>query len=134
MKKMSTEARVFYIISIIILVGFGAIVIMQNVGGIVLTDAPFECGFLAATGFFCPGCGGTHAVIELARGHLFRSFVDHPFVIYCVACALVDFIIYTVCLIRKKGFPKFRMIFVYIGVAVLLVQWIAKNVLVRVFA
>lgn len=125
---MDITAKVFYILSIVILVGFTAIVILEATGVLTLTDAPFVCGFLAATGLYCPGCGGTHAVVELARGHFFKSFLAHPFVIYIVACSVVDFVIYTVCLIRKKGFPKFKMIFVYIGIGILFAQWIAKNI------
>lgn len=33
-------------------------------------------------GIYCPGCGGTRAVLELLRGHILRSFLYHPIVVY----------------------------------------------------
>lgn len=34
------------------------------------------------TGFYCPGCGGTRAILALLGGHPLRSFLLHPLVPY----------------------------------------------------
>ena len=42
----------------------------------------FPCLFHLATGYYCPGCGGTRAITALLHGQLFRSFLYHPVVLY----------------------------------------------------
>lgn len=42
------------------------------------------CIFQRLTGFYCPGCGGTRALLALFHGRLLRSLVYHPFVPYSV--------------------------------------------------
>lgn len=40
------------------------------------------CVFHAATGLYCPGCGGTRASIALLQGYFIKSFLYQPFVPY----------------------------------------------------
>lgn len=89
-----------------------------------------ECGFFATTGLYCPGCGGTRAVKALLRGDFVRSFLYHPFVVYFVV-GYVVFMVYEFC---KKHFKIFHKAFpieivIYIGVGVLLLQWVVKVIL-----
>lgn len=89
-----------------------------------------ECEFLALTGLYCPGCGGTRAVKSLLRGDLIRSFLYHPFVLYC-AVGYTVFMVYEFC---KKHFKIFKKVFpvevvICVGVGVLLLQWIVKVIL-----
>ena len=46
------------------------------------------CLFHLATGYYCPGCGGTRAVSALLHGQLLRSFAFHPVVPYGAALFL----------------------------------------------
>ena len=147
----------FYVISWIIMIGLVVIGILHHTGLFTPTDdLAFPCFFRSATGLYCPGCGGTHAVISLVEGHLTDSFLAHPIILYVTACALVDIAANTVSLIRSKlstrscdkdehiqaGQPKhhheasaspyvlhFRMIYLYVGIAILFIQWIIKNIL-----
>ena len=89
-----------------------------------------ECEFFKRTGLYCPGCGGTRSVKCLLKGDLVRSFLFHPFVPYCVIMYIV-FMLYE---FLKKHFKLFKKIFpveivIYIGVGVLLLQWIVKVIL-----
>lgn len=43
-----------------------------------------SCVFRSLFGMYCPGCGGTRAVLELLRGHILRSLWYHPVVVYTV--------------------------------------------------
>ena len=36
------------------------------------------CLLNALTGFYCPGCGGTRAIVTLAKGDIVQSVVYHP--------------------------------------------------------
>ncbi|MBS6196176.1 MAG: DUF2752 domain-containing protein [Clostridiales bacterium] len=40
------------------------------------------CVFRSMVGLYCPGCGGTRAVLELLRGHILQSVWYHPIVVY----------------------------------------------------
>ena len=40
------------------------------------------CSFKNITGWYCPGCGGTRAVISLLNGHFFKCICYHPIVFY----------------------------------------------------
>lgn len=89
-----------------------------------------ECDFFSKTGLYCPGCGGTRAVKSLLRGDFIRSFLYHPFVPYCAIMYIV-FMLYE---FLKKHFKLFKKVFpveivIYIGVGVLLLQWVVKVIL-----
>ena len=44
----------------------------------------FPCLFHTLTGAYCPGCGGTRALIALLSGKLLLSFCYHPLVLYVI--------------------------------------------------
>ena len=89
-----------------------------------------RCDFFTRTGLYCPGCGGTRSVISLIRGDIIKSFLFHPFVPYC-AIMYVVFMLYE---FLKKHFGFFKKVFpveivIYIGVGILILQWIVKVIL-----
>ena len=49
----------------------------------ILREGRIPCLFHELTGFYCPGCGGTRAVLALLAGHPVLSFLYHPLVPYC---------------------------------------------------
>lgn len=88
-----------------------------------------QCSFYRTIGFYCPGCGGTHAVISLLRFRLWESFCCHPFVLYG---AVIYIIFMTGCFCRKHLRNCTIQIIpieisIYIGIAVIFIQWIVKN-------
>lgn len=90
-----------------------------------------ECMFNKYLGIYCPGCGGTRAIISLFKGHFIRSFIYHPFVIYAVSMYLLFMILNTIKIFGSKNFRgmKFRNMYLYIGIGIITINFIAKNVL-----
>lgn len=79
-------------------------------------------------GIPCPGCGGTRAVKELLAGHIIKSIYYHPVVLYTAIVYGVFFISHMLSL-ATKGHTKgmhFRMAYVWIAVAIIVVQYIIK--------
>lgn len=89
------------------------------------------CLFHLITGFYCPGCGGTRAVKYLLHGQILKSIHYHPLVFYAVAVILTEFVTYGLSRLLHK--PEIHLKryqeFVYLGVVVILVNWVLKNIL-----
>lgn len=144
---MNQTGRIFYYIGLVILGGFLIVAILQTTGIFVPTALGFPCAFRSVTGLYCPGCGGTHAVCSFASGHLFKSFTEHPFVPYVGIGCLLYVIWNTLAVIfarvatkQKEGaaarqprllpYMHFHFWYIYLGLTVLLFQWIIKNILI----
>lgn len=96
-----------------------------------LSHLLLPCFFHYVTGLYCPGCGGTRAVTALLHLHLLQSFRCHPLVPYSAAIAGVFWIRKTLELLTQGRIPGMRMRagYLYLGGALIFVQWILKNVL-----
>lgn len=87
------------------------------------------CSFYTLTGYYCPGCGGTRAVIALLQGRFFLSLYYHPFVPYMASYYVLYEISHTLDLIThgKVRGMRFCPSYFYIGIALILLQWVGKN-------
>lgn len=65
-----------------------------------------ECIFHKVTGLYCPGCGGTRAVILFFRGEWLRSIMYHPMVMYLFVAFLYIFTRYSIIAYQKKHNKK----------------------------
>lgn len=126
---METE-RLFYRLGKIILVLLVIVIIILKITDMGILDKLPECSFYSMTGIMCPGCGGTRALRFLLKGDVVRSFLYHPFVLYCL-CAFIVFMIYEFIKIHFKKLEKIFPVEIVccVGVGVLLLQWIVKVVL-----
>ena len=89
------------------------------------------CIYRTALGIYCAGCGGTRAFYHLVHGHVIKSVLCNPFVIYSVGVYLA-FMINTFLYkhTEKIGVKKFPILgLIYSGVGVLIVQCIIRNIL-----
>lgn len=90
-----------------------------------------SCTFYKVTGFPCPGCGGTRAVYYLFSGDIIKSIQYHPVIVYG-ALAYVHFmgLYYYRNYLKKERLVFVKeisvVIYIYIAVAVILVQWALK--------
>lgn len=83
-------------------------------------------------GLYCPGCGGTRALISLLHGHILWSLWYHPLVPYS-AFIFGSFMI-TQALARLSRFRYFHGMhfhnwFLYVALVIVGANWIIKNIL-----
>lgn len=126
---METE-QLFYKLGKLVFVLLIVLIVVLKVTDLGILSLLPECSFYSVTGIICPGCGGTRSVKFLLQGDVIRSFLYHPFVLYCL-CAYIVFIAYEFIKVHFKKFKKSFPVEVVccIGVGVLLLQWIVKVVL-----
>lgn len=87
-----------------------------------------ECRLMAMTGIPCPGCGGTRSIKSLLRGDIVSSLYYNAFVTYSAIVYGIFFVTHTLEKVFKgriKGI-KFRLIYLWVAIAVLVVQYILK--------
>ena len=90
-----------------------------------------ECILWKFFGFYCPGCGGTRAVISLLHGRFLASLWYHPIVMYVVvmyACFMISHTLEKIHCPIIKGM-KFHTWILYAMPVILAINVILKNVL-----
>lgn len=130
MKKESSQDIYFYIIGWCGIALVLAYLFIKKVFGFDFIDYTLPCTLYTWTGLYCPGCGGTRAVFALAKGHFFESFYLHPFVPYAAVVGGWFMLSQTIERISKgkvKIALHFRMIYVWIALAFILLNLIYKN-------
>lgn len=91
------------------------------------------CAIHAVTGYYCPGCGATRALIALLRGQLVRSLMYHPFILYVTAGGGWFMLSQTVERLSGRRIRvglHFRYIYVWIGLALIFGNMFIRNVMV----
>ena len=142
-RYMDETDKIIYVLGLILVGGFSLIFILYQIGLFNPVTALPGCSFYLITRHYCPGCGGTRAVMALVAGHPLASFSYHPIVLYSAIWYGIYLSINTLNIIKnkkpscKRGLlahihpMKFRVSYVYIGLAILLIQWFVKNLLGR---
>lgn len=99
--------------------------------GLSLENLLPECLLWKRYGWYCPGCGGTRAVIQLMHGRVWESFLMHPVVPY-VAVIFALFMVTSTCHYVFGYHRRFllRPIYFYITIGIILSQWVIKNILI----
>lgn len=92
----------------------------------------YICTFKSITGLMCPGCGGTRAIVFLMHGDILKSIIYHPCVILFVALYIHFMVLFFFRLHISENIENKKIkadYYVYIFIAVLIIQWIFKIVL-----
>ena len=89
------------------------------------------CFFNVFFGIYCPGCGGTRALIALLHGHVLKALWYHPFVPY-FAVVYLGFLLTQG--LQRLGVKKirgwrFHDWYLWTGLVILIVNFVVKNVL-----
>lgn len=126
--REKSKERIFYLFGLCLL-PFGLALFF-----LIITDQVYllkfipSCTFYRVTHLYCPGCGATRSSIALLTGHPIRSFLFHPAIPYFFVMYVLFMVSNTISLIfhKTKGMTM-RNIYIYIGIAILFIQWIVKN-------
>lgn len=132
-------------IGIIVVILFYSIIRVTDIS--ILSDLP-PCYVYLRYGLYCPGCGGTRAVAAFLSGNILKSLCYHPFIPYFGFVFLIFMGTHTLEYLTRKKWrhpyyqsknvsrekPKIRGMryrngYIYIGIAIILLQWIAKNII-----
>lgn len=130
---MDVEDKAFYIMGIIVgaillVIGILTYTINFNIGDFII-----PCTLRMFTGYYCPGCGGTRAVIALIHGRPIKSFMYHPIVLTTFVFGVIFMGRNTLWLIsrgRLKVAMKFREIYIFICLGIIIVNWIVQNIII----
>lgn len=126
----------FYITGWIVVALIGAIAGIIYVCGTGWLEIVPPCAFHKITGLYCPGCGGTRAVFALCRGEIVRSIKFHPLVLYSVVCGgwfMISQSIQRISHNKIKIGMHFRDIYLWIALAIVIVNFIFKNMLLLIW-
>lgn len=131
-KKVDTDETVLYIIGwiligVVILIGAALRFLPELVEKFQL-----PCIFQLLTGLYCPGCGGTRAIVSLLRGDFVTSFLLHPFVPYVAVVGGWFMLTQTIQRASKGRLSvgmKYRDVYLWIALGLVAVNFLVKNIL-----
>lgn len=90
-----------------------------------------HCVFHRMTGLYCPGCGGTRAVVALFRGKILTSLFYHPIVVYTAVFAGWFMISQTVERLSSGKLRigmRYRDIYLWIALMLVVLNCFIKNI------
>ena len=92
-----------------------------------------QCLIYNKTGIYCPGCGCTRAFINMLQGNIIQSLKYNPTVIYStivIALYMVSQSIGGIFGIKERKYiMKYKPIYIYIGIFILIGTCIVKNII-----
>lgn len=101
-----------------------------QIPGVQVSRILLPCLFHTLTGFYCPGCGGTRALAALLHGNLAESLHYHPIVCYGAVLYVWYMVSNTIQYVsrgKRNIGMKYRSVYVWIGVVILVLHTIWKN-------
>ena len=91
----------------------------------------FHCKIAGTLGFYCPGCGGSRAVVALLSLRPWKAFVLHPAVPISALCLLAADLRVSLFLLGRGRMPRrrFWLSILFICIGTVIVQCAVKNIL-----
>ena len=133
-KISSVLDKCFYIIGWVC-IGIAGIVFLSAKFGLFQKLGGFPpCMFHRLTGYYCPGCGGTRAVIALFRGKILTSLYFHPIVVYTAVLGGWFMLSQTIERLSNGKLQiglHYRDLYLWIALAIIILNCLIKNLLLR---
>ncbi len=129
-KEITVEAVLFKV-GIIGLIVLLALMLADHYFPVQMGRIKLPCMFNVITGYYCPGCGGTRAFKALLGGHVIRSFMYNPTVLYGVGLYvwfMGSHILERVTKGKVKGL-RYRHVYLWLIVVILVVNCVVRNLL-----
>lgn len=131
MKQRTTEETALYTIGLS-LMGLGLLLwLIMNVLPVSLDKYILPCLFHSLTGYYCPGCGGTRAVITFAQGKWLQSFIYHPVVLYGAVIGGWFMVSQTMERVLRKRWKigmKYHDGYLWIALGIVILNFLLKNI------
>lgn len=80
-------------------------------------------------GWYCPGCGGTRAVLAFFQGKFLTSFYYYPMIPYALGLFIWFMVSHTLRHLTHGKIPglRYRSRYLYVILGLFLLGWIGKN-------
>ena len=128
-QKYNTEETVMYCIGWCCIAALALFVVLYQQRPERFTGLS-ACIFWRMTGFYCPGCGGTRAVLALMQGRLLRALIYHPFVPYSFLIGGWFMVSQTIQRLSGRRISigmKYRDIYLWLALGIVIAGCILKN-------
>lgn len=134
-KSKDKEAVLYFIgiiVAIVVIISIAIVNYAINATGYVVFKS---CLFRQITGLYCPGCGGTRALILLLHGKILTSIIYHPFTIYILVIFLIFYISQSARFITKGSINgvQFHKWMIIVGGIILILNFMIKNIILIIF-
>lgn len=129
-QRRSLEDQLFWIG--LVTAVLGGVLIFIYFKWIPLELKPDICVWEKMFGVYCPGCGGTRAVMALFKGHLLLSLWYHPLVLYAAVIFGAFMVSQAFSKLTKGRFAsglKFHNWYLYGAIGIVIGNCVVKNVL-----
>ena len=126
MGRIKSNDDILYYVGLALLVTAGLVIFAINIVDIELPG----CIVHRLTGIYCPGCGGTRAIMYMVKGQFIQSLYHHPAVLPFTVGLLVFLTTHTIEKIKPNGKIrglKFRLIYIWIFMGLLVLNVVLKN-------
>lgn len=123
----------FYYLGLAGLSIFLVVILVLNHFDLTFHDIVPPCYVYTMSGFQCPGCGGTRAVIAMLEGKFLLSLSYHPVVLYVVVVYGWFLISQTIERISNHRIAiglNYRNIYIYLTLLLIGFNWIVKNIII----
>lgn len=136
MKAEPSQDKYFYVTGWILCGLLGLYVFITKILDFSLVEYIPACALKEMTGYYCPGCGGTRAVLSLLDGHLLLSIFYHPFVVYTLIIGGWFMISQTIERVSRHKIPigmHYRNIYLWLALAIVVVNCLVKNLVLGIW-
>lgn len=129
------EERPIWIIGIIMFALLFSIWIIDRIAPDFLKQSTPSCFVRQHVGMYCTGCGATRAVLAVLRGNVLQSLYYNVAVMYVIVFYGAYVIRGWVYLLTKGKYKymKFHVAYVFIGLGIVVLQAVVKNVALYVY-